>query len=71
MSTRPWTGSWFVPGISRRSQVLVASIPVTAGAQAVRAHLVVAAAGVPPVACGVTNPPVVDDHDDLVFKAGG
>jgi hypothetical protein len=53
------------------AQVLFADVPVTAGAQAIRAHML--HDDVTPleaVACGITdNPAVGDDHDDLVFTA--
>ncbi len=51
--------------------MLFAEVPVTAGAQAIRAHMLHDdGTVVVPLACGITDvPAVVDDHDDLVFTA--
>lgn len=76
-ATPAWTYRGFVQPSREGAQVLTASIPVTAGTQAVRAHLLRGTLDVLPVACGITDDPadpddttVVDDHDDLVFTAG-
>jgi leucyl aminopeptidase len=77
-ATPTWTYRGRVQPSREGSQVLTATIPVTGGAQAVRAHLLRGPLDVLPVACGITDDPadpddtlVVDDHDDLVFTAGG
>jgi subtilisin family serine protease len=67
-----WTWAATVYPALEGAQVLLASIPVTAGTQAVRAHLLrdSGATPAPAVACGITDDPAVaDDHDDLVFTA--
>jgi leucyl aminopeptidase len=53
------------------AQVLFAEVPVTMGAQAIRAHMLYDdVIPIDSVACGITdNPAVLDDHDDLVFTA--
>ena len=69
-ATPVWTWAATAYPQAEGTQVLVAGIPVTAGTQAVRAHLRRAAPDVAVVACGITDDPaVVDDQDDLVFSA--
>lgn len=70
-ATPVWTYLGAVAPDRAGSQVIVTSVPVTAGTQAIRAHLSNVAT-VPAIgaACGTTsNSALVDDQDDLVFTA--
>lgn len=69
-ATPVWTWATTLYPSRAGAQVLVGTIPVTAGTQAVRAHMFKQVTGTLLKACGTTGgTAVTDDQDDLVFKA--